>query len=313
MESDERILIFAGAGASKAVAPESYPTTIEFFEHLPPSIRNNRLFRLVETYIKESNSDDYIDIELVLWRLKELSDFCSLVTDTRSLPGWSLVGNRLISSLGDSSNLNIGHLVQIGNRGSQNLKTLIDEINARVYEYYSKLPTSEQLDNTWTPLFSSIKNLGLKVEVVTTNYDMVLETALDVNKAADSGWRGSVVRQLETDLWLPERSTQTLGLLTKLHGSVNWKKDESQIYISDPLFSGSHDSHVIIYPGFKGKPSELPFQHFHDYFRRSLESSTAVVFIGFAFRDEYTSVRKINRIDSVGYLIRGFSCSVHIR
>ncbi len=28
---------------------------------------------------------------------------------------------------------------------------------------------------------------------------------------------------------------------------------------------------------------------------------------------QITSVRKINRIDSVGYLIRGFSCSVHIR
>ena len=33
--SKKTILIFAGAGASKAVSPDDYPTTVEFFKRLP--------------------------------------------------------------------------------------------------------------------------------------------------------------------------------------------------------------------------------------------------------------------------------------
>ncbi len=49
MEMKKQVyLIFAGAGASKAVSADRYPTTIEFFEKLPETIRNTHLFKLDE-------------------------------------------------------------------------------------------------------------------------------------------------------------------------------------------------------------------------------------------------------------------------
>ena len=44
------ILVFAGAGASKAVGPENYPTTLEFFERLPEQIRKDPLFLHILSY-----------------------------------------------------------------------------------------------------------------------------------------------------------------------------------------------------------------------------------------------------------------------
>jgi hypothetical protein len=287
VNSDRNILIFAGAGASKAVAPDLYPTTVEFFQDLPSNIKNNSLFTRVVEFLKDSSSNDPIDIELVLWRLQELVGFCSLVNDQSSLPGWMLAGNRLINSLDKKSNQNIGHLSQISSRANQQLNKLIDEINARVYDLYSKLPPENRLDETWAPLLDQLSLIGPKIEVVTTNYDMVIEAALDKNKIVDNGWRGSIVRSLDSDIWAADAGTRNKGLLTKLHGSVNWTRDNNQIYVSDPLFKGSHESHVIIYPGFKGRPSEPTFQLFHNHFRKALDSAMAVVFIGFAFRDEY--------------------------
>lgn len=79
----------------------------------------------------------------------------------------------------------------------------------------------------------------------------------------------------------------TKGLLTRLHGSVNWSKDAETIYVGDPKFKGKHENHAIIYPGFKGRPNEPLFLSFHDHFRRVLRSSRVAIFIGFAFRDPY--------------------------
>lgn len=288
MNSDKSILIFAGAGASKAVAPDVYPTTIEFFNGLPTSVKSNPLFAKVENFIKQTSDSEQIDIELILWQLQELREFCTQVTDQSQLSGWMLAGNRLISALPQSANLNIGNLSQIADSAAGGLDSLISEINARVYGLYSKLPTQEQLETTWTPLLGSLAEFGAQIEIVTTNYDVVIESALVTNEVVDNGWRGNVVRNIETGLWAVDSSSRKKGLLTKLHGSVNWTRDgDNLIYVSDPLFKGSHDSHVIIYPGFKGRPSDPTFQAFHNHFRKRLESATVVIFIGFAFRDEY--------------------------
>jgi hypothetical protein len=52
-------------------------------------------------------------------------------------------------------------------------------------------------------------------------------------------------------------------------------------------FDGNHEKRSIIYPGFKGRPSDVPFAGFHEYFKRRVSKVTHMLFIGFAFRDEY--------------------------
>ena len=64
------ILIFAGAGASKAVSPTTYPTTIEFFEKLPDNIKSNAIFKNLEGYLRQGTPQGApIDIEEILWTI----------------------------------------------------------------------------------------------------------------------------------------------------------------------------------------------------------------------------------------------------
>jgi hypothetical protein len=76
------------------------------------------------------------------------------------------------------------------------------------------------------------------------------------------------------------------GLLTKLHGSVNWLKEDDNIIFAGTGFKG-HQHHAVIYPGFKGAPREDPFSLFHSYFEAAIQRAELIVVIGFAFRDEH--------------------------
>ncbi len=280
------VLVFAGAGASKAVAPDRYPTTVEFFESLPEPVTGNRLFMEVVAFLKRDSGNGPIDIELLLWRLDELKQFCSQYRDQKNLPGWILAGNRLSQAvLGKAVNLN--ETAQLLTSCSNQLDRLVSKINIEVYDLYGKLPDESQLNETWTPLLKGLGGLGARVELVTTNYDMILESALDKNKVAEIGWRGSVLRTLDTTLWQGDSPQQSRGLLTKLHGSINWTRQGDQIFVSDPMFKKDHDTHVIIYPGFKGRPVDAMFQSFHTHFASALADAKVAIFIGFAFRDEY--------------------------
>ncbi len=53
------------------------------------------------------------------------------------------------------------------------------------------------------------------------------------------------------------------------------------------MYAGNHERHPILYPGFKGIPSNPIFQAFHGHLARALRSADHIIFLGFAFRDEY--------------------------
>lgn len=83
------VVVFAGAGASKAVSADHYPTTVEFFSSLPQEVTSNELFKVVCAFLRKTLSDEaQIDIELLLWRLEELRAFCRAGADSSSVCGW---------------------------------------------------------------------------------------------------------------------------------------------------------------------------------------------------------------------------------
>jgi len=286
MTDQQTVLLFAGAGASKAVSPDKYPTTIEFFKGLPRDVREDTLFRQVEDFLRQEVGDDAIDIELVLWRLEELRIFCRQVTDKGKIPGWILANDKLASVV-TGRKTNASEVIEVCRESLGRLNQLVGKIDKRVYDLYGKLPDSNELEGTWVPLLEGIDALGVTVEIVTTNYDMVLEAALDQNQVVDIGWRGSVMRALDAGLWMGGRAERKRGLLTKLHGSVNWRRKDDRILVSDPYFKGDHKDHVIIYPGFKGRPEDGTFLSFHNHFSAALDRSRVALFVGFAFRDSY--------------------------
>ncbi len=138
----------------------------------------------------------------------------------------------------------------------------------------------------------------LPVEVFTVNYDLVLETALEVRRVPYfDGFVGALRARFRTDLveangpdskdWLPA----FLVRLWKLHGSVNWEwRSESRgevVRLGAPV---TGDSLAAIYPSDAkyDESRRVPFVVLHDRFRHALHQPETLMLIGgYSFGDEH--------------------------
>jgi hypothetical protein len=252
-DNRQRVVIFAGAGASKAVNSEQFPATREFFERLPEEVLGDPYFQFVLEHLSRETQKTDIDIEMVLWELQNLYNFFNSVSDAKNIISRAVSENIIKTH---HSGYNFGHLQHASGAMLNLLKTTIGKINEQVYDLYSYEPAVNELGDNWILLLSKLRNDGHLVDVFTTNYDLVIESALDHiggQKLLNDylGASGGLQKHLDLANW-QEDSKRDLGLLTKLHGSLNWKRKASSIYIGDSIFTGSHEKQAIIYPGFKG-------------------------------------------------------------
>ena len=279
------ILVFVGAGGSAAVDSKQYPTTRGFFEKLPSGIINAPSFTEICRFLKDMHGIDKPDIENVLEALDELLAHLQNSTDPTEVAGWFIQASSLIPKHRDFQ------------ESIETLKTdipvLKDKINERIYHLYYKTPDSEDLLD-WCQLFEGLVILDPALEVFTTNYDRVLENVIKrAEVKIETGRRFDEIQtRLDDSFWaafMPAVAGRN-GLLTKLHGSVDWQRSNEGINISE-TFTGNHDNHCILYPGYKGEPTEDPFRMFHNHLREVVGAKrgklTAAIFIGYAFRDEY--------------------------
>ena len=245
------ILVFAGAGASKAVNPSQYPTTVEFFERLPEDVKNNELFRRAVEYLRTRKKADPIDIEQILWLVTELRDFMTKAGDNSTVPGWFIEGNRLISAVGGHDD--VQGIRNVATRASRTIESLSSTINAFVYDVYGETPSEDELRDNWIFALNQLRPITSTLEIVTTNYDVAIEEAISVTKAPVLTGRTQGTRPvLQLELWditsIQSQSPKE-GKLTKLHGV---RGNQDRIHVGTPLFQGRHERHAIIYPGFKG-------------------------------------------------------------
>ena len=282
------ILVFVGAGGSAAVDPELYPTTVEFFNRLPGEIKNDPVFVKVHEFLEERNGKGQpIDIEEVLWNLDELQDYFQISRNTKAIAGWIMAGNRINRLIGNAPDLAslLGGMSQLEPQ-IQNLK---DNINAQVYNFYATNPDPEKLSD-WIHLLKELEKIDSAIEIFTTNYDRVLERVISEAGIHVKTGRESdgIQMKLDTALWdTPIESIfDSDRLLTKLHGSVDWQRSNGEIIMS-PVFTGNHQNHSILYPGYKGKPDQEPFIKFHEHLQLIVQHADIAIFIGFAFRDGY--------------------------
>lgn len=286
------LIIFAGAGASRGVSEQKYPMALDFRKRLPDSVKTNPLYKYLISHL-ESNGPTTIDIEHVLWELQYLSEGLSEWTDSRRFAANLLATNQIVSAT--------GHQVhgpqtqqQFGALANQ-CRSLQDQINECVYEFYSQPPSTDEIQRSWAPLLKYVEESHFeRIDIVTTNYDLVIEAALDDMPSApvSMGFQQGLYPGIDLRVWR-DNDTSRRGLLTKLHGSVDWKLGnggtdaEPVIRRGHPEFDGDHRKRLILYPGFKGTPSREPFVAFHEYFRQRLLIATHMLFVGFAFRDEF--------------------------
>jgi len=290
------VVVFAGAGASRSVNESQYPTTVEFIRRLPDRILKQSAFELISEYLRSHPvAGALIDIELLLSALQDLEAFFALLSDPESVPGWVLRSDRLQRLAGPE----VPHssITERAPALRAAVSSLVDHINAQVFDIYSRIPEPFELEMNWLPLLEGIVDSGYALELFTTNYDLVIEAALTELEARHkipvnairTGRRSGLYRTLDELLWARGPSDavpKPVGLLTKLHGSVDWSRSPSGIYVGEPNFKG-HEKQVILYPGFKGLPAAEPFASFHNYLAGAVANADYVVFIGFAFRDKY--------------------------
>lgn len=287
----KNILIFAGAGASKAVNPIEFPTTLEFFEKLPGEITETQLFKQVVSFVQGQKDDQIVDIEEVLWTLQDLLKFALDYSRSSTFTAYMLQSNRLAQPLGAGHNL--GHFDSAIRRAQTDVSRLVSQINARVYELYADEPDEDTLEGNWLPLLRELKAREWRTDIVTTNYDTVIETAISAVYPEDYdrflGLKGRTRKQLDLNAWQDPSTSK--GLLTKIHGSLDWQINGKSIFVGSPVYTGDHAKHAIIYPGFKGTETAYYFSFMHRYFGDRVEEADVLIFIGFAFRDDY-----VNRI-----------------
>lgn len=287
-----KILIFAGAGASRGLSQERYPMALDFRKRLPEEIISNRLFQAVEDCVLRTQRLSQADIEHILWELNAARVAFAQVSNGTFAA--ELLATNLIRQIIGDGPVSGQSIIQVTSAIGHHIDALVDKINALVYKLYSKTPSAEELDRTWMPLLTSDDLQAFdRIDVVTTNYDMVLETAIrKSNVNVSLGYTDGIFQEVDVNQWTGE---SRCGLLTKLHGSVDWMRgepedDESTDIIvrrGNPNFYGNHSDRLILYPGFKGMASQEPFNKFHTYFRKQIRASTHILFIGFAFRDEH--------------------------
>ena len=298
------ILVFVGAGGSAAVDPEQYPTTVEFFNRLPGDIMEDRLFAKVREFLENKKDGGQIDIEEILWNLDELRDYFQVSRDTGSVAGWIMAQNRIVQLIG-------GHDLSPLLNGMSNLETQIQtlksKINAQVYDFYATAPDTEKLSD-WTQLLKGLAKFDSPIEIFTTNYDRVLERVISESEiGVETGLKPNP-DQMALDMTLWDSPGQPLknnhGRLTKLHGSVNWQRSPEGIVVSNPIFTGDHQNHLILYPGYKGEPNQEPFIKFHEHLLSVVRQADIAIFVGFAFRDEHiNSILSELRPDIPKYVI----------
>lgn len=146
------------------------------------------------------------------------------------------------------------------------------------------------------------------INIVTTNYDMYNERALDeLNFIYNNGFSGSYIRtfnpnvykymyvdnmNLNKDVW---NRVDHFYNLYKIHGSISWKKDKDNIYeISMNELDKSSLENVMIYPTPLKDRSTLmvPYTDLMRSFQDNLTKKNSVLItLGYSFGDDH-----INRI-----------------
>ena len=79
------------------------------------------------------------------------------------------------------------------------------------------------------------------------------------------------------------------GRITKLHGSANWKRggegEADKVFIY-PGQARNFEDNLLLYPGYKGRPTIWPFRKFYDTLEGACDQASVIIIIGYSFRDE---------------------------
>ncbi len=141
------------------------------------------------------------------------------------------------------------------------------------------------------------------VDVVTTNYDRVVEYACDIHGLiCSTGFMPGYIQQREGTERLSflqgSRAAKTVRLW-KVHGSLDWFERRQDEVFSAPVFELPDESvtPLIVTPGL-GKHEQTHFEPFRSVISgadSAFEKATAILCIGYGFRDSHIEPKLIQK------------------
>ena len=147
--------------------------------------------------------------------------------------------------------------------------------------------------STYDELFKSVPR-----DIITTNYDNVLETyckqvKLDLVNGFESSYLGD--SRTWNNVWKDEKNSLRL---IKMHGSVTWQKDDNDavLEISRPGLRDA-DRDVMIAPTLGEKDyGDSIFPPLMDRFKTVLDETELLIVVGFSFKDPEIKHMILNRL-----------------
>lgn len=208
------LLIFSGAGASRGVSQDKYPMALDFRRRLPREITTNKLYSALNGYLTSMHGSDAYDIEHVLWELGSLIESLNRWADEGNFPTYLLSSEHITAITGANHQgaTTRGQFLRLRGLAIE----LENKINENVYEFYSQDPTEEELSRSWIPLLQWASDGRFEaLDVVTTNYDLVIENAVGyINTALDLGHTQGLRPGIALERW--SSTTNRTGLLGNL-------------------------------------------------------------------------------------------------
>ena len=246
------ITILSGAGASYAVNNEKFPTTVQYLAQLGVEIRKNPYFKQMDDLLRQSNTDT-LDIENYLWGLTKTIEVFSTLVNPKHRNGkifqYALGEfHSKLQSARQHASLRIG-LQETSMTHIQNaingMTSLCNKIHENVFSFYASDADESELENNWLYLIKKLASIESQLSFFTLNYDWIpekIQSNLEQAERFFTGRRTDTGAVLDTSFWEKkqyENEDAPDKVITKLHGSVDWRNDNGKIYVGNPNSSGT--------------------------------------------------------------------------
>lgn len=189
---------------------------------------------------------------------------------------------------------------------------VVDKVIIHTWDYISKADEkmfrqllSGNFSHPISKLFQCILRSGEEaVEIVTTNYDRIIEyacsaTKIHCNTGLHHGYAWQFKSEKKLELCQNQRKVQSVNL-RKVHGSLDWFKRADNSIIHAPLFEyhSQELKPLIVTPGIS-KYEKVQYEPFRTINREAddvLEGAKGYLCIGFGFRDRHIDEKMRNEL-----------------
>lgn len=237
--------------------------------------QKENIFKIVQAFLKNP--------PLVVWG--------SGATISFGLPSMWNLNEKLKEVIEDFDSNNDNLEVELG---KEKYKDIMPEIKQAIWQEVNNADKAvlNKITSNNTTDFEGIKLLIEKfleahpqvLNIVTTNYDRVLEYTMSYNGVHyTDGFNGKVLSSFDENLFKPKNIVN----LIKVHGSLNWFNVDEEIRYVNSCFDGLIP--YIIAPG-KNKYQEAynsPYRELIQKADNTIKEASSFLVVGFGFNDEH--------------------------